>query len=115
MFTLINRTLAAIVVLGGAALVHADVVGVDSGWSGFQFGGVGSTSGPFTFDAAGPVNLTVADAFLSGDRFSVLDFGVLLGQTSAPTSIGASQPDPDLAVLDPQWSKGIFGLGTGSA
>ena len=61
-----------------------DSLAPDSDWHVFQFGVVGSVSGPFTFtiEAGELGKVTVADAFCIGDRFSVADNGTTLGSTS---------------------------------
>jgi hypothetical protein len=62
------------------------------------------------------VILTVTDALLAIDRFTVLDNAALVGATSAPSNnLGhncGSDPVPCLA--DPQMSHGIFALAAGA-
>jgi hypothetical protein len=72
-----------------------------------------NTDGAFTFTAASPVQLDVTDAYIDGDRFEVLDFGVSLGLTSVPADDGAWTNAPDAAFADPRWSSGTFLLGAG--
>src|SRR5262249_52433933 len=54
---------------------------------------------PWTFVASsvGAV-LRVTDAFRAGDRFQVLDFGVALGLTSAPTGSADCGDDPAVCL-----------------
>ncbi|MCC6676511.1 MAG: PEP-CTERM sorting domain-containing protein [Phycisphaerales bacterium] len=100
---------AAVAALAGAAQAGP--------WQPFQFGDVGSVSGPFTITltAAEPV-LDVVDAFLSGDQFRVRVSGVGDFDTSVPTVIGDSNPDYDACFTDPagRWSKGSINLGAGT-
>jgi len=94
----------------------ADPLVVGGGWHEFLFGGEG---GPWdrSFDFVLPSFglLTVTDAFLSGDRFSVTDFGGLIGFTDPPGSVGDQiGGDYDGAAADPRWSTGSFVLGPGA-
>lgn len=129
-----NWFLTAAAVLFTAGLSFADPINPPDGpWKEFLFGGVGSfaTEGssavpsgggnsialpdpPWTF--SGNYVMTIVDAFLAGDEFSVYDFGVLVGTTSAP---GGGTPasdasDPDDTLLDGSYGRGIFALGGGS-
>jgi hypothetical protein len=70
----------------------------------------------WTFTSADPTVLTVTDAFQSGDRFEIFDFGVSLGFTSVPSlrppvNCG-DDPVPCLATLG--ISHGVFALGAGA-
>ena len=69
---------------------------------------------PWTFNSLSPVNLTVTDAFLYGDAFSVFDFGAFIGSTPAVVMSGSGSDDPDLALLDPAFSHASFSLSSGS-
>jgi hypothetical protein len=62
----------------------------------------------------GSAVLTVTDAFESGDRFEVFDFGASLGLTSLPGLGGDCGDDPVPCLADPLISKGFFLLGAGS-
>jgi PEP-CTERM motif-containing protein len=65
---------------------------------------------------AGGALLTVTDAFSSGDRFQIFDFGMSLGLTSLPAAAGVvncgADPVPCLAAMG--ISHGVFGLATGN-
>jgi hypothetical protein len=118
--------------LGFAAQANATTVGLttDGLWHTFDVDSLSATSGglewidyadgsalSFQINNAAPVLLTVVDGGFSGDRFSVLDNGVQLGQTSVvlnsyPNSIGL---DFDSAVAAAAfYSKGGFLLAPGS-
>ncbi len=84
----------------------------DGTWSSFNFGDVGSITGPLEFNGAGI--LDIADCCLSGDQFRVYDNGVPIGLTSTPTTTGDSVGDYDTACSDPRWSSASFPLGAGS-
>lgn len=72
-------------------------------------------SPPWSFSApCGGVQLTVVDAFSSGDIFEVFDFGVSLGTTSSVATGHYGGADPAICVLDPLMSSGVFNLGPGS-
>ncbi len=69
------------------------------------------------FDApASGALLTVVDAFASGDRFEIFDFGVLVGFTSLIPRGAFSDcgDDPVNCLADAVMSKGFFVLGPGS-
>jgi hypothetical protein len=69
---------------------------------------------PWTFvSPAAGADLTVTDAFESGDRFQVFDFGSSLGFTSLPAAGGDCGDDPLVCLADPTMSKAIFALGAG--
>lgn len=110
--------LAALPVAALLAAVPASattVLSVGGGWSGFSFGGVGSSwSDDFSFTLAGSAELRVTDAFLSGDQFTVTINGVDYN-TSAPGSSGDQiSNDYDGAFADARWSSGSWTLGPGS-
>jgi PEP-CTERM motif len=70
----------------------------------------------WTFDApdVGAV-LTVLDAFGSGDRFEVFDFGSFVGRTSLPARSPVDCGDDPLNCLQtPGMSTGVFALGAGA-
>lgn len=66
----------------------------------------------FTAPAIGAV-LVVTDAFLSGDRFEVFDFGISLGLTSLPGDPDDCGDDPVPCLADPDLSHGVFLLDAG--
>jgi hypothetical protein len=70
---------------------------------------------PWTFLAASGATLTVTDAFISGDRFEIFDFGASIGLTSAPAASGGADcgDDPVVCLATPGISNGAFALGAG--
>jgi hypothetical protein len=71
----------------------------------------------WTFNApAAGAALTVTDAFESGDRFEILDFGVFVGMTSLPAAAGAIDcgDDPVPCRATAGISSGVFALGAGN-
>jgi hypothetical protein len=69
---------------------------------------------PWTFASPVDVLLTVTDAFQSGDRFEVFDFGVSLGLTSLPRSPGDCGDDPLPCLANPSISSRVFSLVAGN-
>jgi hypothetical protein len=58
--------------------------------------------------------LTVLDAFTSGDRFDVFDFGQLIGSTSLPARQAVDcGDDPATCLATAGMSTGVFTLGAG--
>ena len=112
-----KKLLAAVAIAAVSAGAHAVPYTIGSGWATTSFGGAGSTVTPtyeFTV-ASGEVHLTVTDAFLSGDRFDVTDFGSSIGLTSAPASSGVQiGSDYDSAAAGADWSTRVWRLGPGS-
>ncbi len=92
-------------------------VTVEGGWQSFSWSGaapVDSTDNPLTFTLANPGFLTVVDCYIDGDQFEVRDGATLLGTTSTPANDGRSFTEPDYALTDPAWSRGIFPLAAGA-
>jgi hypothetical protein len=58
--------------------------------------------------------LTLVDAFLSGDRFELFDFGTSLGLTSASVVGRDCGDDPLVCLADPGMSQGAFLFGAGA-
>jgi hypothetical protein len=58
--------------------------------------------------------LSVTDAFLSGDRFSVFDFGVSIGLTSLFVADTDCGDDPVTCFGDPGMSHSVFALASGA-
>ncbi|ANQ84752.1 hypothetical protein dqs_1708 [Azoarcus olearius] len=111
----------AAALFGAAAIfsapAHAIPITVDGGWASFGFGQAGQTfiEEPFTFTLTTAGILKVTDAFLSGDRFEIFNFGSSLGLTRAPGSVGDSiGPDYEAAFNDANWSSGTFLLSAGT-
>ncbi len=103
---------------GGVRSAHATEVpiSVDGGWVDFNWSGAGSVfadEGPFTFSSLGSVEVKVTDDFCRGDQFTVYDFDVPLGDTSAVAEGGCEDVGPDAAFVDPSYSSGTFPLGPG--
>jgi len=70
---------------------------------------------PWTFTALSSTALTVTDAFTSGDRFEVFDFGISIGFTSLPVA-GAfvdCGDDPAVCLATAGMSVGTFVLAAG--
>lgn len=68
---------------------------------------------PWTITLTGPATLTVLDLFLSVDQFEILDFGGVIGMTSAPVPGSDCGSDITCALGDPAFSRGVFLLGAG--
>lgn len=125
---------AALFACAGINAANATLVTVntDGSWNQFDVtrdlafdGGVGwidindgsALSFQFTVAAGTFVKLTVVDTGFAGDRFSVSLNGNALANTSAavnsfPTAIG--QADFDVALANPDYSRGIYQLGEGT-
>ena len=70
---------------------------------------------PWTFTAgAGGASLTVTDAFLSGDRFQLFDFGTSVGLTSLPGAFVDCGDDPVPCLANADMSHGVFLFAAGS-
>ena len=71
-------------------------------------------AGPWTFNLSGPANLFITDAQVSGDWFTLYDFGNLLGSTSLGNP-SASNCNSDLgcALASGDYPTGLFALGAG--
>jgi hypothetical protein len=68
---------------------------------------------PWTLTAPSAVQLTVTDAFASGDQFEVFDNNSSIGSTSAPV-LGSICADPVPCLANPAFSHEVFTLGPGS-
>jgi hypothetical protein len=68
----------------------------------------------WTFTSLTVASLTVTDAFLSGDRFEIFDFGASIGLTSAPSSQADCGDDPVVCLATAGISTGVFALTAGS-
>lgn len=60
---------------------------------------------PWTFTFGRISTLTIVDAFLSGDRFEVFNFGVSLGVTSLPAADADCGDDPLACLAEPGMSR----------
>jgi hypothetical protein len=67
----------------------------------------------WTFAGGAGAILTVIDAFLSGDRFEVFDFGVSLGLSSQPGIGSDCGDDPLICLADANMSRLQIELGAG--
>ena len=67
----------------------------------------------WTFAGGAGAVLTVIDAFLSGDRFEIFDFGVSLGLSSLPGLGSDCGDDPVLCLADAGMSRLQIVLGAG--
>lgn len=108
---------AAVAILSLAPQAQAASIGitVDSLWHDFTFGGDGSSwSDNFTFTLTSPALLKITDAFNSGDKFSVYNFGSFLGDTSDPTNGYQYHADYDAAFASSVFSHAAFLLGPGT-
>ena len=99
-------------------------------WYNFEFGGAGSAltvgsastvgtnpvsisapAGPWTFTLATAGTLTVVDGFLSGDQFTMSNFGAVIGSTSAPVTGASCSNDITACLGNASFSKATFALG----
>ena len=124
--------LAAFAAICTAAPAAASTVVVDQ-WYAFNFGGVGSTfiaglnGGPgtdpasvnagdadWTFTLLTAGSITFVDGFLSGDQFTITDFGSAIGSTSLPTVGTTCTNDITACLNNASISQGTFALAAGS-
>jgi hypothetical protein len=68
----------------------------------------------WTFNAPSPVTVTIQDMQRSIDRFSLFDFGVLVGTTSAPGNDVQCNRVLEDCQASPDHSVGSFALGAGA-
>lgn len=118
MMKLSPKALAVAAVLAASGSAEAATINytVDSGWSRFSAGAVGTTVGrQFGFTLTKNAVLTVVDSFLAGDQFEVFANGTSLGNTSVP-GIGGTNTGMnfDAAAADGIHSLGHFILGPGA-
>jgi hypothetical protein len=76
-------------------------------------GSINLDAPPWTFTNSSPVLLTVTDAFLAGDSFSVFDFGALVGSTPIVGLGPFCGLDPNVCLADPAFSHASFNLPAG--
>ncbi len=76
-------------------------------------GTIPAPDAPWTFSVPGGGRLIVADAFQSGDRFQIFDFGRSIGRTSSPRVGFDCGTDLYCALAITQFSRGIFDLEPG--
>lgn len=122
------KLLSGLACLALAPSLFAGPITVDAGWYGFCFEGtvgapatagcqnqgVGAEGNTFTFTAIGPVLLQITDAFLYGDRFSVVIDGGAPILTSLFGPGAANTGNPDTAFADADYSKLSLALGAGA-
>ena len=82
------------------------VAGTPSGIS------VDADTPPWTI--SGDVALTITDAFLGGDNFSVFDNAALVGTTPVVGTAGNCSSAVATCLVDPEMSHATFALGSGS-
>lgn len=138
--SLVRATLLVSLVLTLPIAVMGGAVPIDGPWQVFAFytvgtpargcwpadpdGNRGCSLGPnsefanappwtFTAPAEGAV-LTVVDAYNSGDVFTIFDFGTPIGSTSAAVTGDYCGDDPEVCLLYPNMSSGVFALTVGS-
>src|SRR5690606_15980686 len=130
---LFHAAAAVLVTALVAAPAKADPVVLDQ-WYTFGFGPTGSSlvdgtgfvqgvnpprmpapDPAWTFPVLDPVELILLDGFAAGDQFSIFNFGVLLGNTSAPTDDGTNcGSDITACLAEDAISKATFLLAPGS-
>lgn len=125
------RVAAALALLAPQMASAAAIV--TNQWYTFTFGGVGSAlasgaaatlgvnpasisapDGPWTFTLTGDGSLSVVDGFLSGDQFSISDFGAGIGTTSTPVGGGDCSNDITACLANSSISQGSFALSAGA-
>lgn len=106
--------LAASVLLGTTA--GAQTALSSGSWTDFNFAAVGSgaTGQPFTYSSSSQFYLTVLDQYLSGDSFDVLNFGALLGSTTAGVVGSDCGGDRAACMANADFGRGTFLLAPGS-
>lgn len=105
---------------GGAGAAPMAPITPGSGWATFNWSlaALPGDAAP-TFEFTGPAQVTLVDAFCTGDRFRVYDNGVLVLTTSPAQPPVCEFPeavsDPDAALLLPQfYSQGTLFVGEGA-
>lgn len=118
------RTFLTAAITAFALNAHAASIATDGSWAEFDFDTAGSaiydlntleTTFSFTLNQASI--LRVVDAGFSGDRFSIIANGTLLGTTSPSIAQGVSEDpifDPALVWNDNRFSKGSWNLAAGA-
>ena len=92
-------------------------IALDGGWVFFNDCALGQPcpDGPFLFSSPTSACVSVTDAFVKSDVYSVSDSGQTLGSTSPGfPDDGTLESDPDAAFSDPEFSSGTFVVGPGS-
>lgn len=105
----------ALLTAGSANATLVTPLSVDTGWTSFGFGAVGTQAKrTYTFTLTGVAILKIVDGFTSGDRFQVFANNVSRGLTSLPASGSSIGNKWDLAFANPNFSQRAFHLGPGS-
>lgn len=122
--------LALALLLGAAGTAQATPIAFGT-WYVFCFGGAGTLAGgtgscgvgpnsspvgapPWMITTTGPAVVRITDLYLSGDKFTLRDFGADLMTTSTVGSHSGCSGDPDLCYGDPAMSWGSVAIGAGS-
>lgn len=107
---------AATLALAGTAQAATVNYTVDSGWTRFSAGAVGTQiARQFAFTLTQNAIMTIVDGFLAGDQYEVFSNGTSLGATSLPGTGGTNTGmNFDAAAADGIHSVGQFILGPGS-
>ncbi|HET6564752.1 MAG TPA: hypothetical protein VFG52_05015, partial [Xanthomonadales bacterium] len=90
---------------------------LDGGWQSFSWGAGEPVDASPEFTLSGAACISVVDAFLPGDQFSVFDGATNIGSTFAPVLTTDDYPgstgDPAVAFTDDNYSRGSFEVGAG--
>ena len=106
-------------IIGTAGITQATAISVDGAWHQFNFDQAGSVTETFQFIApSSGATMDVTDRLIYGDEFTIYDFGINIGTTSAVNpalfNVQSGIIDPDLAWADPDLSYGSFSLSAGN-
>lgn len=107
---------ASLLSAGGASAATVTPLAIDTGWTAFAFGAVGTLAKKtYSFTLAGYALLTVTDGYISGDQFRVLANNVSRGLTSLPVD-GASKVGNkwNNALANANFSSRSFRFGPGT-
>lgn len=105
----------ALFAAGGAAATPVTPLNIDTGWTSFAFGAVGTLAKrTYSFTLTGDAILKIVDGFTSGDRFQVFANNVSRGLSSLPTAGFKTGNKWDLAFANPNFSHRGFHFGPGS-
>jgi CHRD domain len=99
----------------GPAVAAVTPLPVDGGWQGFDFGARGTIAVTYRLRTTAEAWLRVTDFLCAGDRFRILDNGLPLRQTAAPTAASCEVFTGSLsgAEVGDEWSSGGWILAPG--